>query len=85
MLLRMRTTVDMDDDTLRRAKQMAAANGTTLARLIEDAVRALLSRRDDAVRPATELPVFHGRGLRAGVDLADSAGLADRMENGAAR
>lgn len=81
----MRTTVDLDEDTLRQAKQVAAANGTTLARLIEDAVKALLSRRPEPARPAVPLPVFHGRGLRPGVDLADSAGLADVMDDDAAR
>jgi hypothetical protein len=81
----MRTTVDLDDDTLRRAKQVAAANGTTLARLIEDAVKAVLNRREEEPRRVAGLPVFHGRGLRPGVDLADSAGLADVMDDDAAR
>ena len=84
MLLCMRTTVDLDDDTLRRAKQLAAANGTTLGRLIEDAVRAVLNRREQPAAGVAELPIFHGRGLRAGVDLADSAGLADVMDGDAA-
>jgi hypothetical protein len=81
----MRTTVDLDEDTLRRAKQVAAANGTTLARLIEDAVRAVLNRRDDPAGPRVELPVFHGRGLLPGIDLTDSAGLVDVMDDDAAR
>ena len=85
MLLCMRTTVDLDDDVLRRAKQTAAANGVTLARLIEDAVRAVLSRREQPDRMPIDLPVFHGKGLRPGVDLADSAGLADVMDAGAPR
>jgi hypothetical protein len=76
----MRTTVDLDDDTLRRAKLAAAANGTTLSRLIEDAVKAVLNRRPQPPAHRTTLPVFHGRGLRPGVDLTDSAGLADVMD-----
>jgi hypothetical protein len=75
-----RTTVDLDDDTLRKAKLAAAASGTTLSRLIEDAVKALLNRRPEPASRRTELPVFHGRGLRPGVDLTDSAGLADVMD-----
>jgi Family of unknown function (DUF6364) len=81
----MRTTVDLEEDTLRRAKIVAAENGTTLSRLIEDAVKAVLNR---GVRPAgarAELPTFHGLGLRPGVDLSDSAGLADVMDRDAAR
>lgn len=81
----MRTTVDLDDDVLRQAKQAAAEAGTTLGRLIEDAVRAVLNRRQESAGPRVELPVFHGRGLRPGVDLADSAALADVMDDHATR
>jgi hypothetical protein len=77
----MRTTIDLDADLLREAKQVAAANGVTLTRLIEDAVRAVLQRRAEQPRHDLELPVFHGRGLRPGVDLADSAGLLDVMDD----
>jgi hypothetical protein len=77
--------VDLDDDILRRAKQAAAESGTTLGRLIEDAVRAVLNRRREPSGPRIELPVYHGRGLRPGIDLADSAGLADVMDDDAAR
>ena len=73
--------MDLDEDTLRRAKQFAAANGTTLGRLIEDAVRALLDRRQDQVRTRRELPVFSGSGLKPGVGLADSALLAEVMDD----
>lgn len=81
----MRTTVDLDEDLLRRAKQAAAEAGTTLGRLIEDAVRAVLNRQPSPEGPRIELPVFHGRGLRPGIDLADSAGLADVMDDDATR
>jgi hypothetical protein len=81
----MRTTVDLDDDTLRRAKLAATASGTTLSRLIEDAVKAVLNRRPESAGQRVELPVFHGRGVRPGVDLTDSAGLADIMDTDATR
>jgi hypothetical protein len=83
MLFCMRTTIDLDDEVLREAKQLAAANGVTLTRLIEDSVRAVLRRRAERSGTRTELPVFHGRGLRAGVDLADSAELLDVMDHAA--
>lgn len=76
----------MDENILRQAKQEAAAAGITLGRLIEDAVRAVLSRRrEGAGEVFADLPVFHGRGLRPGVDLADSASLADLMDDDAPR
>jgi hypothetical protein len=81
MLFCMRTTIDLDDEVLREAKQLAAASGITLTRLIEDSVRAVLRRRVERSGVRAELPVFHGRGLRAGVDLADSAGLLDVMDD----
>lgn len=33
----MRTTLDIDDHPLRRAKQLAAREGTTLTRIVEEA------------------------------------------------
>jgi hypothetical protein len=81
MLFCMRTTIDLDGELLREAKQVAAANGITLTRLIEDAVRAVLQRRAEQPGHSVELPVFHGRGLRPGVDLADSSGLLDVMDD----
>ena len=77
--------MDLDDETLRRAKLAAAAGGTTLSRLVEDAVKALLNRRPEPVGQRPELPVFHGRGLRPGIDLTDSASLAEVMDRDEAR
>lgn len=83
MLICMRTTLDLDDDVLREAKQLAAATGTTVTSLIEDALRALLTRHLEAMPVAAELPVFRGgRGARPGVDLADTAALEDLMNDG---
>jgi hypothetical protein len=81
MLCCMRTTIDLDGELLRQAKQAAAANGVTLTRLIEDAVRAVLQKRVEQPQQGPELPVFQGRGLRPGVDLADSAGLLEVMDD----
>ena len=80
----MRTTVRLDPDLLRRARQRAAETGTSLNAFIEDAVRAALAARVGrrALRqPALPISRLKGRGLRAGVDLDDSAGLLDLMDN----
>jgi hypothetical protein len=79
----MRTTINLDDELLKEAKQAAAANGITLTRLIEDALRAVLRRRVSPLQVAAELPVFHGRGLRPGVDLTHSAELLEVMDDAA--
>jgi hypothetical protein len=78
----MRTTVRLPDELMRRARQHAMATGRTLTKLIEDAIRAELSRspqaREDSVPYVVE-PV-DGSGLQPGVDLDDSAALLDIME-----
>ncbi len=77
----MRTTIRMDDDLLRRAKEHAARTGTTLTRVIEDAVRQLLARRRvNQVRESVRLPTFCGEGLQPGVDLDDTASLVELMD-----
>ncbi len=81
----MRTTIDLGEDTLRRAKTMAAESGTSLSRFVEDAVKAVINRRAAQAGPRVELPVFHGGRLLPGVDLSDSAGLADVMDSDAPR
>lgn len=81
----MRTTLRIDDQILRRAKKIAAEEGRTLASVIDELLREALARRGRrrAGTPAA-LPTYRGRGLRAGVDLDDSAGLLEWMEGGGA-
>jgi Arc/MetJ family transcription regulator len=77
----MRTTVRLDDDLLARAKAHAARSGTSLTKVIEDALRVLLERTETPrqTRPF-KMVTFKGDGLQPGVDLDDSAALLDRME-----
>jgi hypothetical protein len=66
----MRTTLDIDDNLLKQAKQLAAREHTSLTRLIEEGLAARLRTAD---RPPGEpsrvrLPVFAGRGgLQSGI------------------
>ena len=77
----MRTTVDVQDELLREAKERAARSGRTLGQVVDDALRSLFQRADTAAaRGPIELPTFRGGGLQAGVDLEDSAALLDLME-----
>lgn len=79
----MRTTIRMDDGLLRQAKTYAARTGTTLTRVIEDAVRQLLARsKQHRLREPVRLPTFDGEGLQPGVDLDDTASLIDLMGAG---
>lgn len=80
MLRCMRTTIRLDDDLLRAAKEYAAERGTTMTAVIEDALRELLARRERQDRKPFQLVTFGEGGLRPGVDLDDSAALLDLME-----
>ena len=78
----MRTTVRMEDELLRRAKELAARRETTLTAILEEALREWLDRQSrPRGRPRVDLPVSRSRGgLLPGVDLNDTADLLDRME-----
>jgi hypothetical protein len=77
----MRTTISIDDQLFAELKKTAAVEGRTLASVIEDALRESLARRCDQVeREPVRLPTFRGDGLMPGVDLDDSAGLLNIMD-----
>jgi hypothetical protein len=76
----MKTTLDLDDRLLERAKRLAADEGTTLRAVVEDALRARL-----APRPARhaayrfEPPIVQGTRAPA-VDVADRQALYDVLD-----
>ncbi len=78
----MRTTITIDDELLREVKRLAAGSGKSLTSVIEDALRAALSRQRRPERSErVSLPTFDGHGLQPGVDVDDSAALLDLMES----
>lgn len=74
-----KTTLNVDDQLLHDAKRVAAERGTTLTKLVEDALRA-------ALMPPTAHPAFRlrWRPVRgrapAQVDIADRDALAEAMD-----
>ncbi|MFP4088652.1 MAG: type II toxin-antitoxin system VapB family antitoxin [Desulfobacteraceae bacterium] len=77
----MRTTVRIEDRLLNEAKKVALSSNMTLSGLVENALREMLSRRqNNTEKPKIELITFKGRGLKHGVDLDDSAALLDLMQ-----
>ena len=76
----MRTTVRLDPQLLRQAKKRAAESGRTLTALLEEGLRLVLAPRRPAPAPPVALPTAGTGGLRAGVDLDDSAALYDLMD-----
>ena len=81
MFFCMRTTLQLDDALMRDVKRTALESGRTMTAVIEDALRQALSRREKSKRRRpVKFTTFRGKGLLPGVDLDDSAGLLDRME-----
>ena len=80
----MRTTIRLPEDLLAEAKKLAAERGTTLTRLVEEALRESLARAREGEECPEEfsLTTGGGTGVRPGVDLDDSASLLDLMEGG---
>ncbi len=81
MLLCMRTTLDLNDDLLRKAKSLAAERGVPLRRVVEDALRAFLRSRSDGSGRRYRLRWSTERGrIQPGVRLDDRDALFDLME-----
>ena len=77
---RMKTTLNLNDLLLTRAKRCAARSGVTLTRFVEDALRARLAE-DDRPKPPFELTLVTVRGLAPpSVDISDREELHDVMD-----
>ena len=76
----MKTTLDMDEKLLRRAKELAAAAGISLRDFVEDALRArMLPSASPHKAFKLKLPVVTGCRAPA-LDIADRDALYDLME-----
>ena len=77
----MKTTLDLRDDLLAKAKELAARERTSLTKIIEQSL-ALRLRRQRAVRgKLKELPLSgHAGGLRAGIDATSNRSLFDAAD-----
>jgi hypothetical protein len=73
----MKTTLQIDDEVMRRLKREAARQGKTMSELVETALRRLLEA-PPARAPLPPLPSFHG-GAEL-VDIADRDALYRAME-----
>lgn len=76
----MRTTVNIDDELLARARALAAVTRRSLGDVVDDALRVLLAERAERRAAAIPLPTYGGSGLRPGVDLEDKDSLAEILE-----
>ncbi|MBI3928728.1 MAG: CopG family transcriptional regulator [Armatimonadetes bacterium] len=73
----MRTTITIDDHLLEELKKRAARAGTTVSRLIEDAVRSTLGPSQAAPKRDFRLVTFGGTGRFTDVDLDKTSRLLE--------
>lgn len=74
----MKTTLVIDDTVMARLRERAAAEGTTISRLVEAALRRLLDTPGERAKRLPPLPTFDSGGAR--VDIADREALYQAME-----
>ena len=80
----MKTTLDLDDRLVARAKALAAREKKSLTTLIEEGLRLRLRTRAGSRVSAGPLPAFSGHGgLAAGVDPLSNRSLADAADDDA--
>ena len=75
----MRTTIAVDDHILAAARRRGRERGQTLGQVVEDALRRELASATPVEAP--EVPVFHGDGVRPGVDLESNRGLREALDS----
>ena len=79
----MRTTVNIDPDVLRKAKQRAADEGRTLSDLVTETLRERLARRRPPGRGSFAAVTFGEGGTLPGVDVTNNAAVRDLMDDAA--
>ncbi len=67
MLAHIRTTIDVPDALLTRARERAHAEGRTLRSVVTEALRSALDEPPSSRLEEFELPTYGGEGLAAGV------------------
>jgi predicted transcriptional regulator len=78
----MKTTVDLPDELLREAQEIARAEGTTLKSVMEEGLRAVIGRHRRAQRFELRDASVSGRGLRPEFAQADWAAIRDAAYGG---
>ena len=80
MLQHMRTTLNIEDELMKRVKKRAAETGTTITEVVEEALRAAVAGQTPRpTRFSLRWNPVSGR-TRTGIDLADRDSLYQAME-----
>jgi hypothetical protein len=77
----MKTTLDLRDDLLTRAKALAAKERTSLTRIIEESLALRLRRQRTVPRKLQQLPLSRcDGGLHRGIDATSNRSLFDAAD-----
>lgn len=80
----MKTTLDLNDSLIARAKVLAAQQRTSLTRLIEEGLRLRLRAQHRLSSKALKIPVHRGRGgLAPGLDGLSNRALLEAADRDA--
>ena len=80
-IIYMRTTIRIDDTLLQSAKKEALTRNISLTKLIEESLKdTLYKRKSVKSNQRVKLVTVSGNGLQPGIDIDDSAGLLDAMD-----
>lgn len=71
----MKTTIDIADDLIDRARIIQARDQLTLRALVEEGLRLTLEKRAKPVKPYKYVPVIVGEPYRAGMPVPDVSAL----------
>ncbi|MBI4815796.1 MAG: DUF2191 domain-containing protein [Deltaproteobacteria bacterium] len=79
----MKTTIDIADEVLRKAKRLAAKRNTTLKVVVEEAlIEAIARSKEPASTLAVQTHTFEGRGLAKGLEWDDWSRIRDLAYEG---
>jgi hypothetical protein len=75
MMKVMRTTVNVNEGMIEKARSAAVGRGVTLGELVEDALRTYLSRSEEVAPPPFELHTVRGELVDPNLDLNRTSAL----------
>lgn len=78
----MRTTIDIHDELLDRAKRFAASSNKRLADVVNDALQESLGRveQPSGMQEEYQMATYGRGGVRPGIDLSDNASVQDALD-----
>jgi hypothetical protein len=78
----MKTTVELPDALLNRARRLAAREGTTIRALVEESLRRVLAERERGQRFELKPVTFKGEGLSPEASRGGWDEIRDRIYDG---